>query len=395
VFSTPWIIHYLDAHAHATGEDLFDQPGLRNLYLYAAHVELPGGNDPFDFGDVFEGPLTRQKQGSEYERTHPGGHLHSNYNLIYRLAARFRSPEAQGVAEYLRSLGNVNAEDFWTIAWRDPKLAAQPIEKLQPWHYFPDHEVVFWRSGWGARDTAFAFKCGPPEGHHTAALLRRFPDWHLSSGHAHPDANSFIVFAGGRYVTGDSGYAGVPLTIHHNTVLVDGHGQAAEGAGHDAFEGMSYDQMNGIRIAETKLTAATAYVRGEAAAAYSESLGLVRFTREFRFQDGKFTVHDSLQANPPRVFTEVFHADGTIRKAGEDAWIFDSYGKPAELSIKSPKGTMSSVAANDVTAPGAPGSVDKGERQIRGMRLSVTSPEVSRTEFDFELAPNPAKSTHK
>jgi hypothetical protein len=28
IFSTPWIIHYLDAQKHATGEDLFDQPGL-------------------------------------------------------------------------------------------------------------------------------------------------------------------------------------------------------------------------------------------------------------------------------------------------------------------------------------------------------------------------------
>ena len=389
VFSTPWIIHYLDAHAHATGEDLFDQPGLRNLYLYAAHVELPGGNDPFDFGDVFEGPLTRQKQGGEYERTHPGGHLHSNYNLIYRLAARFHSPEAQGVAEYLRSLGNVNAEDFWTIAWRDPTLVAQPIKTIQPWHYFPDHEVVFWRSGWDAGATAFAFKCGPPEGHHTADLLKRFPDWHLSSGHAHPDANSFIVFAGRRYITGDSGYAGVPLTIHHNTVLVNGHGQGAEGTGHDAFEGMSYDQMNGIRIAEAKLTPTSAYVRGEAAAAYGAPLGLVRFTREFRYQNGNFTVHDSLEANKPRIFTAVFHADGNIRKIGEDAWSFDSYGKPAELLIKAPAGTTGSVALNDVTAPGAPGSVDKGEQQIRGTRLMVTSPPASRTEFDFEFVPHP------
>src|SRR5205085_9868461 len=46
VFSTPWIIHYLDAQQHATGEDLWDQRGLRQLHLYAAHVELPGGNDP-------------------------------------------------------------------------------------------------------------------------------------------------------------------------------------------------------------------------------------------------------------------------------------------------------------------------------------------------------------
>jgi hypothetical protein len=33
IFSTPWIIHYLDLQKHATGEDLFDQPGLQKTHL--------------------------------------------------------------------------------------------------------------------------------------------------------------------------------------------------------------------------------------------------------------------------------------------------------------------------------------------------------------------------
>jgi len=45
--------------------------------------------------------------------------------------------------------------------WRNPKLKATAIEKLEPWHHFPDHDVVFWRSGWDAQATAIAFKCGP------------------------------------------------------------------------------------------------------------------------------------------------------------------------------------------------------------------------------------------
>ena len=88
--------------------------------------------------------------------------------------------------------------------------------------------------------TAFAFKCGPSEGHHAALKLRQFPDWRLSSGHAHPDANSFIIFVRGEYLMGDTGYAGVPLTEHHNTLLFGGKGQAREGSGHDAFAGVSY-----------------------------------------------------------------------------------------------------------------------------------------------------------
>jgi len=41
IFSTPWIIHYLDAQKPATGED---------------HSLTPGGQMMFDFGDVFCGP---------------------------------------------------------------------------------------------------------------------------------------------------------------------------------------------------------------------------------------------------------------------------------------------------------------------------------------------------
>ena len=78
IFSTPWLVHYLDAHAHATGEDLYDRPGFRDMYKYVAHSMLPNGNYVFDFGDIFEGPLTRAGKGDEYPRTHPNGHFNTN-----------------------------------------------------------------------------------------------------------------------------------------------------------------------------------------------------------------------------------------------------------------------------------------------------------------------------
>jgi len=43
IFSTPWLLHYLDAHAHATGEDLFDRPGFRQMHKYVAYSMLPSG----------------------------------------------------------------------------------------------------------------------------------------------------------------------------------------------------------------------------------------------------------------------------------------------------------------------------------------------------------------
>src|SRR6266542_1611045 len=174
IFSTPWLVHYLDAQAHSTGEDLYERPGFREMYRYVAHSMLPSGQYVFDFGDIFEGPLTRAGKGEEYPRTHPGGHFHTNYNLLYRLAQRFQSGEVQGVAVWLKKFGQVNAEDYWSLLWYDPTVKAVPIERQPPSHYFADHEVVYWRSNWTKEATAFAFKCGPPEGHRTASLLQQF-----------------------------------------------------------------------------------------------------------------------------------------------------------------------------------------------------------------------------
>jgi Domain of unknown function (DUF4962)/Heparinase II/III-like protein len=391
IFSTPWLVHYLDAHAHATGEDLYDRPGFREMYKYVMHSMLPGGSYVFDFGDIFEGPLTRAGRGDEYRRTHPGGRFHTNYNILYRMASRFRNGEAQGAAEWLKSLGQVNAEDYWSLLWYDPRVKPVPVERQPRSHYFPDHEVVYWRSDWTPQATACAFKAGPPEGHHTLAQLLEFPDWHLSSGHAHPDANSFIIYAGGRYLTGDSGYAGVPLTAHHNSVLVDGQGQAREGKGHDAFDGVPYEQLNRIRITEVKLGETSLLVRGDAAAAYDPSLGLTRFSRRLEFKAGDgFTVTDELEATQPRRFTALLHADESIEQKGPGSFLIVAGDAKLHVNVVAPERAEARIEDNVLTAPGRPGSVDKGERQVRGPRLALSTPSPVRSaRFVMRLSLNP------
>ncbi len=377
IFSTPWLIHYLDAQAHATGEDLYDRPGFRLMHEYVAHSMLPNGDYVFDFGDIFEGPLTRAHKGDEYPRSHPQGHFNTNYNLLYRVAQRFQSREAQGVAEWLKSFGQVNAEDFWSLIWFDAKLKPVPIQRQAQSHYFPDHEVFYWRSDWSKNATAFAFKCGPPEGHHAEPLLKQFPEWRLSSGHAHPDANSFIIFARGQYLTGDSGYAGVPMTEHHNTLLVNGKGQGKEGEGHDAFAEVPYELLNRIRISEVKVEKDRIMVRGDANAAYNPELGVRKFVREFVYQpDAGFTVSDDVETNRAAVLTFVLHADEHIEKL--EGCLFNITAGPMKLLIdptltapveQGQQAVEAVIEPNTLTAAGPPGAVDKGERQARGQKL--------------------------
>ncbi len=374
IFSTPWLVHYLDAHAHATGEDLYDSPGFRDMHKYVGHSMLPDGKYVFDFGDIFEGPLTRVGKGEEYQRTHPGGRFNTNYNLLYRIAQRFQNGEAQGVANWLKGFNQINAEDYWSLVWFDEKLKPVPIQQQSTSYHFKDHDVLFWRTNWSANATAFAFKCGPSEGHHTAEMVKQFPEWRLSSGHAHPDANSFIIYAGGQYLTGDTGYAGIPLTEHHNTLLIDGKGQAKEGVGHDAFAGVPYDRLNQIRIIDVKLNKKGVVVRGDATSAYEPELGVKRFVREFEYRHGSgFTVTDEVETTRPAVIASLLHADGGMKKVSNSEFRISTGSISLRIEVQEPKEVQSAIETNVVTAPGPPGAVDKGERQERGQKLTLST----------------------
>ncbi len=104
IFSTPWLVHFLDAWEHSTGESLWDRGQFRNWKYMVAHSILPDGQTVADFGDIWQGPLTRAKQGEDYAREYPTGALKSNFNLLYRVAARFQDREAQAVAARLAAL---------------------------------------------------------------------------------------------------------------------------------------------------------------------------------------------------------------------------------------------------------------------------------------------------
>lgn len=387
IFSTPWLVHYIDAQLHSTGEDLYKTtPGLRLTHAYVANATLPGGEFNFDFGDIYAGSETRGRKGDDYERERLNGHFRTNYNILYNLANRYSSGEAQGVAEWLKSKGQVNAEEMWTFIWYNPSIKPVAIEKQSRWHYFPDHEVVYWRSSWADDATAFAFKAGPPEGHDAAKKLNEFPDWRLSSGHAHPDAGSFIIWSKGRYLTGDAGYAGVPMTEHHNTVVIGGIGQGREGKGHDAFAEMSYELLNGIKITDLKMSEKSLTLTALLAPAYDPSVGVASFTRRFTFTSpGEFEIDDDIKLSRPQVVTSYLHADQTIEKRG-DGFVLTPGGPGLLVDVLQPRVRDSIIEPNFLTAPGPPGSVDKGKREQRGVRLALRTPSaVSSAEFKVKL----------
>lgn len=389
IFSTPWLAHYMDAQFHATGENLYlTTPGLKLAYKYVSHATLPGGEFNFDYGDIYAGNITRSRRGDDYERERINGHFRTNYNIIYHLADVYQNGEAQGVANWLKSKGQVNAEEFWTFIWYNDRVKPVPIEKQEKWYYFPDHEVVYWRSSWNDDATAFSFKAGPPEGHATLEKLEKYPDWRLSSGHAHPDAGSFIIWSNGKYLTGDSGYAGVPLTEHHNTLLIGGRGQANAGDGHDAFADVSYERLNKIRISDVKMNADKVSIVANITDAYQPEVGVEELIRRFDFTaPNDFVITDSVETDAPQTITSFLHADNKIIEKTKSTFEFEPNGEASLFAeIIQPEEFDAKIEKNILTAPGKPGSVDKGEREERGVRLAIsTKQKVKKTKIKMML----------
>lgn len=388
IFSTPWLVHYMDAHLQSTGENLYDSaPGLKLAYKYVSHATLPGGEFNFDFGDIYAGSVTRSRKGDDYERERIDGHFRTNYNILYNLASHYASGDAQGVADWLRSKGQVNAEEFWTFIWYNSSIKPVPISSQPTAHYFKDHGVVYWRNSWNDDATAFALKAGPPEGHATAQKIKDFPDWRLSSGHAHPDAGSFIIWSNGKYLTGDSGYAGIPLTEHHNTLVFGGIGQAKEGKGHDVFTDVPYDRLDHIRFTDVRFDSKKLVAVADLTAAYEPGVGVRSFTRRFEFAaPGLFTIEDEVQLDRKQTVTSYLHSDSTISPKSRNIFEFEPGDTSLITEIVGPEGMEAKVETNYLTAPGRPGSVDKGEREKRGVRLALTtSSPVDKAKFITRL----------
>jgi len=388
IFSTPWLMHYMDAQLHATGEDLYDRvPGFNLMHKYISHATLPGAEFHFDYGDTYTGNLTRSRMAEDYHRERINGHFQSSYNVLYNVASKFKNKEAQGVANWLKEKGQVSAEEMWSFIWYDPSIKSIPIEEQEAWHHFPDHDVVFWRSSWNDDATAISFICGPSEGHATFEKMKTFPDWRLSSGHAHPDAGSFIIWSNGKYLTGDSGYEGLAMTQSHNTIVFDGKGQNHEGEGHDVFYGIPYKRINKIRITDVTMDAKHISIMADATAAYEPEIGVKKFTRNFEFKaPGTFTVTDIVKTSSPKIITSFLHADNTINKLSANTFEFEPNKTSLLVNIIEPENFDTKITENILTAPGDPGFVDKGGDEKRGKKLGVSTKEkVSKAKFVTEL----------
>ncbi len=376
-FAFRWMIRYFDAHLQATGENLYEpmKSKFAQMKYFAMHSILPDRENVFDFADVGDGALNRNNI-SKREK------LYGEYDILYRFAGIYKDAKAQRIADFIRTETKLNTrEPMWAFINHDANLKPAPLAEIPTEVYFSDNGTVFWRSDWSRNATAFAFRCAPPEGHTAAQMASKIPDWRENTGHAHPDANSFIIYAKGKYLTGDTGYLGIKNTDDHNTILVNRRGQANDGV-YEMFKEVSNEKLDQIRIAEIWGTNDYFYVRGEAASAYYDELGLKKFNRNFLYvAPDYFIVWDQLETGKPADFSFLLNADRDIKINGNEADLINENAALRVVRI-APNEADSKVVPQMIQARGLPGSVDKGDTEQRGVQLQTVSAQ-KQTNFEF------------
>jgi len=376
-FAFRWTIRYFDAHLQATGENLYlpMKPKFGQMKYFAMHSILPDRENVFDFADVGDGALNRNKESKRES-------LYGEYDILYRFANVYQDAEAQTIADFIRRETTFGTrEPMWVFINRNAKLKSAPLAQIPLQVYFDDNDTVFWRSSWDKNATAFAFRAAPPEGHHAAQLAAKIPDWRENTGHAHPDANSFIIYANGKYLTGDTGYLGIKNTDDHNTILVNNRGQEKDGV-YEMFKEVSNERLDKIRIAEVWGTSDYFYARGEAASGYYSDLGLKKFDRHFLYvAPDYFIVWDELETEKTSEFSFLLNADREIKLNGNTADLINETATLRVIRVV-PDAANSKVVPQTIQARGLPGSVDKGDAEQRGVQLQTVSID-KKTKFEF------------
>ncbi|MBU0517125.1 MAG: heparinase II/III family protein [Proteobacteria bacterium] len=273
-------------------------PWLNQSVRFRLHHMFPTRGGMINFGDT-----------PEVEET-------SAHAQLFIIARAFKNPVAQWLAREIEYATRQNPEDtgrLWAILGYDPRVKAVPPDDRPTFALFDDLGLFLIRSDWGPDAILVAFKCGPPGGRRNTWM--RISGLGVNLSHSHPDQNSLIIFARGRPVLVDDGYARYKATRHHNTLLVGGLGQRGEG-------GKWYDENRPRRSILTRLrpVLATPFIsaaRGEAAPMYPTAAGLKHFGRLLVFLPPDLVlVADDVAARRPVDLELMFHFRGRLSRTG-------------------------------------------------------------------------------
>ena len=287
------------------GDDFASSGWLRATGDYFVYLSLPEAH--WKKGTVVANIADAPLDGGP----HSGG-------VLRRLASAYGNGVYQHMADALMPLERPRddpagrregAHGTWMhLLWYDPSVRPTPPDRLPTARHFEDMDLVSMRSDWGPDASMLVFHAGPGPGHHNMADPQRGTMRGFGPGHAHPDINAFSIFARGQWLAVDPGYSRVKDTRDHNTVIVNGTGQAGEGGPWlDYWAFQQRQPVPAIRLAESSPAYDT--VLGDVGAIYVDEARLRHFRRQVVFlKPDVFVIADDIEAEGMSRFEWLLHA---------------------------------------------------------------------------------------
>jgi len=361
-YALHWHVRYADLMSRATGQPMFDLPVLSQGWKFGLYMGLPGTPGSFDVGDA--GQWSGDKRPDLAV---------NNQAMMWGVADALKSGECKTAGDYYQARQPEKVYPAAAFLWAT-QVPPKPVEQIKPYNYFNDHDVLAWRSGWGDDTTAYLFRCGPPQGHTAATKLKQMTDWQMNSGHVHPDIGAFYIFAKGTYLATTTGYTAEKRTKDHNTLLIDGKGQANDG-NYWNDRGIPYEQLDSARIEQSYLSDAYAYATGVFGETYAHQVKGVDLRRSVLMNKRWLLVIDDMNAPAEHTLTWLCHADTAFKPAGAN---FVAELPKASLAVL-PLSTVEVEAKPEQTTVMAGMKPGPGTPTQRGYQLSFTTKQPAKT----------------
>ncbi|XHR28881.1 MAG: DUF4962 domain-containing protein [Chthoniobacteraceae bacterium] len=371
-YALNWHVRGAELLSRATGENLFNLPALRDNWLFGLHLSLPGTPRAFGVGDTLSWKDSKLTPIA-----------FNGTSMFWAIAAQTGSAESQAAAEWYAARGIEPDYPATNFLWFNSAVKPAPVDKLAPYHYFADQDVITWRSGWDADATSYHFRCGPPLGHRAADKLKTLTDWAVNCGHVHPDIGAFLLSAHGSYLAVDTAYTAEKYTRDHNTLLIDGKGQGMDGS-YWNDKGIPYGQLDAARITSQFLSPAYGYAKGTFGKAYTRLAPGAELTRALLMTKEWLLIVDDLAADRPRNLTWLCHSVGEFQPEGS---AYLSRQEKATLAVV-PLAPASLEAKTEPTIVQAGRGPGKATPEQRGYTLALATREASaKTRFVTLLFP--------
>lgn len=277
------------------GTTHLQNPFFRTVPTFMAQSLTPDGKARFNYGDM--GGIGVGKLG---------------YDLsLYKCTSVHGLKDEQALLD--KVVGSAGAEWGWMgLVWYDPSVTGGDPARLKVSQFFDDVGVLFARDGWKDDGVGVMLKCGPFGGY----TLNRYratggkEPKYINVAHDDPDANTFLIYARNRYLVESDRYSEDKKSANHNTVLINGMGQMAEGRP----EGGVWSQPGGDMtrmgvVTALQLGERVDVIEGEAGGSYLAASdkksgksrpALERFRRALVFAKGSYVlVLDDIRAPQP------------------------------------------------------------------------------------------------